>query len=284
MGTVLEHPLLRGELASADDVCCRPSGPEVSPEDHTTAHRLIFVRRGVCVVHRGRQRIAVAPASVVFCNLGEPYRVSHPVPGGDDCSSFAFPAALLADALEPYDPSAADRLDAPFRSFHAIVTPDTLLRLHTLHHRLAAGAANGLEAEEETIRLLARTLRDAHGETARTLAPVDRAARERVEAAREIVARRPGDDIPLAALARAVGTSPFHFARLFARVAGSPVHRYRTRMRLALALERLACGESDITRLALDLGFSSHSHFTTSFRGAFGVAPSEWRRAARARI
>jgi AraC family transcriptional regulator len=282
MSTFVEHPLLRGDLASADDVCCRPSDSAVSPEAHTTAHRLIFVRRGVCVIHRGRERTAAAPASVVFCNLGEPYRVSHPVPGGDDCSSFAFPAGLLGDALERYDPSAADRPHAPFRTFHAIVSPATIMRLHRLHNSLAAGGAGRFEAEEETLGLLARTLHDVHGAVAP--APMDRAARERVEATREIIVRRPGDELPLAALARAVDSSPFHLARLFARIVGSPIHRYRTRVRLAVALDRLSGGEADLTRLALDLGFSSHSHFTTVFRGAFGVVPSEWRRAARARI
>jgi AraC-like DNA-binding protein len=29
-----------------------------------------------------------------------------------------------------------------------------------------------------------------------------------------------------------------------------------------------------LTRLALDLGYSSHSHFTASFRRAFGLTPS----------
>jgi AraC-like DNA-binding protein len=32
-----------------------------------------------------------------------------------------------------------------------------------------------------------------------------------------------------------------------------------------------------ITDLALDLGFSSHSHFTSVFRKAFGMTPSQYR-------
>jgi AraC-like DNA-binding protein len=41
-----------------------------------------------------------------------------------------------------------------------------------------------------------------------------------------------------------------------------------------MALEPLADGAGDLTRIALDLGFSSHSHFTAAFRRHFGLTPS----------
>jgi AraC-like DNA-binding protein len=68
--------------------------------------------------------------------------------------------------------------------------------------------------------------------------------------------------------------SPFHLARVFHERAGVPVHRYLTRLRLRAALDRLMGGADDLTALALDLGFSSHSHFTDAFRTEFGRPPS----------
>jgi AraC-like DNA-binding protein len=50
------------------------------------------------------------------------------------------------------------------------------------------------------------------------------------------------------------------------------------RLRVAAALERLAGGAADLTDLALDLGYSSHSHFTASFRSEVGTTPSRARR------
>jgi hypothetical protein len=55
--------------------------------------------------------------------------------------------------------------------------------------------------------------------------------------------------------------------------ATSTLHAHRNRLRLTQALERIAAGE-DPTRIGLDLGFSSHSHFTAGFRRLFGEAPS----------
>ena len=39
----------------------------------------------------------------------------------------------------------------------------------------------------------------------------------------------------------------------------------------------------DLTELGLALGFSSHSHFSSSFRRIYGQSPAEFRRAARLR-
>jgi AraC-like DNA-binding protein len=74
-----------------------------------------------------------------------------------------------------------------------------------------------------------------------------------------------------------VAASPFHLARRFKRANGVGLHRYRTRLRMALALARLGDGATDLTALALDLGFNSHSHFSAAFGAHFGVAPSRAR-------
>jgi AraC-like DNA-binding protein len=51
-------------------------------------------------------------------------------------------------------------------------------------------------------------------------------------------------------------------------------------LRLRLALERLLDPGTDILTLALELGYSSHSHFTSAFRRCYGCQPSVWRRLA----
>jgi AraC family transcriptional regulator len=58
-----------------------------------------------------------------------------------------------------------------------------------------------------------------------------------------------------------------------------PLYRYQLRLRLARALDLLA-RHDDLTTLSLDLGFSSHSHFSAAFRQAYGRSPSEFRQSA----
>jgi AraC family transcriptional regulator len=55
------------------------------------------------------------------------------------------------------------------------------------------------------------------------------------------------------------------------------LHLYRNQLRLRTALESLAHRHTDLSDLALALGFSSHSHFTETFRRAFAPTPSSVR-------
>ncbi len=101
------------------------------------------------------------------------------------------------------------------------------------------------------------------------------AVRDAVEDARVVLATRYGEALSVSDVARLVSLSPFHLARLFRRQTGTTMHAYRDQVRLRIGLSRLGDHRCDLAQLALELGYSSHSHFTTSFRRAFGVTPSE---------
>src|SRR5262249_19539691 len=73
-----------------------------------------------------------------------------------------------------------------------------------------------------------------------------------------------------------VGASSAYLTDVFSRFEGISLHRYVTQLRLARALIELP-EAGNLTTLALDLGFSSHSHFTLAFRRAFGCTPSAFR-------
>jgi AraC-like DNA-binding protein len=52
-------------------------------------------------------------------------------------------------------------------------------------------------------------------------------------------------------------------------------YQYLHRVRIREALHRIGDGEEDLLALALDLGYSSHSHFTRFFHRLVGVPPSQ---------
>ena len=54
--------------------------------------------------------------------------------------------------------------------------------------------------------------------------------------------------------------------------------RIATRCGCASRSNGSSSGERDLSRLALDLGYSSHSHFTAAFRRSFDVPPSAARK------
>jgi len=99
-----------------------------------------------------------------------------------------------------------------------------------------------------------------------------------VEKAKELLHIRAAERLSLSEIAKDVGVSPVYLTQEFARSEGTPLYRYQLNLKLTRSLLLLReC--DDITGLALDLGFSSHSHFTAEFRRAFGLPPSRYRAA-----
>jgi AraC-like DNA-binding protein len=80
------------------------------------------------------------------------------------------------------------------------------------------------------------------------------------------------------ALAARLHLSRFHFDRVVSAAAGEPPATLRRRILLERAAYRLATGDDDVLRVALDAGYSSHEAFTRAFRRAYGETPSQWRR------
>ena len=85
----------------------------------------------------------------------------------------------------------------------------------------------------------------------------------------------------LSQTARALGASPSSLASAFRTVERVSFYRYSLNLRLARAAALLPASE-DLARLALDLGFASHSHFSTAFHRWAGLTPSAFRAEATA--
>jgi AraC family transcriptional regulator len=93
----------------------------------------------------------------------------------------------------------------------------------------------------------------------------------------EYVEEHLAEDLSLAALAGAVGLSPYHFARLFRESTGLSPHQYVIRRRVERARLLLATTDRSLTSIAHDVGFASGSHLATHVRRLLGVSPSRLR-------
>ncbi len=153
----------------------------------------------------------------------------------------------------------------------------TYLARHVLTRRLRSGEIGGREAERETLSLVRTALKSVVERRRARREHTFVMHRELVEEAKRRLASSLRQPVRLTALARALHTSPFHLARVFRSETGFTVEGYRRALRLRAALELLPTHSSGLTALALELGFSSHSHFTESFRREFGVPPSALR-------
>jgi AraC family transcriptional regulator len=148
-----------------------------------------------------------------------------------------------------------------------------------LRHSLHQGIAEPLEAESLALTLAQRALGPHTTHPAGASAGRQKLADRAKLVLMSDLARR----WTLADIAHEVGGSPVYLTQVFQQVEGLPLYRYQMRLRLARALTLLA-QYNDLTALSLELGFSSHSHFSAAFREAYGRTPSEFRQAAVGRM
>ena len=87
------------------------------------------------------------------------------------------------------------------------------------------------------------------------------------------------EDLSLATLAAEAGMSPFYFARAFRQHFGEAPHQYLLRKRIERGKDMLLRTETSLVEIAFATGFSSQSHFTSTFKRFVGVTPGEYRRA-----
>ncbi len=86
-----------------------------------------------------------------------------------------------------------------------------------------------------------------------------------------------GEAITLETLAAAVHLGVHELLLRFRGSFGTTPAQYVIEQRLRRARWLLTATPLDITRIALDTGFSSHGHLTTVFRSRLGVTPSQYR-------
>jgi len=78
--------------------------------------------------------------------------------------------------------------------------------------------------------------------------------------------------------AEVVSLSPSHLAHVYRRATGVTLNRRLTQLRMEKARELLLNSTLPITHIALEVGYSSFSHFTRLFKREIGVTPTDYRR------
>ena len=277
-GSWCEHEsrtrLLDLSVGLVEDLQCEGVHPGKGPEGFCGDFQICLPYRGLFVWHVGTDDVVGDLNQVVFVRAGEAYRMS-----GAGCPGYAEliltpdPDVLSELAHVNGHPLSQHPL---FRRRARLADPALqTFRARFLHWSRQATGDDRLQAEELVVALLRAALHSsARGATANG-ASTNRLIRR----TKEFLEANLSGRVRLADAARAVGASPAYLTDLFSRVEGVSLHQYLTRLRLGRALVELP-HTTDLTALALDLGFSSHSHFSSVFRRAYGCTPSAFREGA----
>lgn len=277
--------LFESEVVQIGATRCPVEHPEF--HDPGPIQRHVFYLGGTPVrVSRPSGAAFVGDATTVsFHNQGdEVYRESEHGPG-DFSNWFSVAPDWLLRAISTVHPEQSVLENRPFRIARGPCPPTCLLAQRLLVGDLQRGAGTDrLQVEEIVLELLDAVLSAAYGAHASPPALKLSTARRHariVEDVQELLAVYFKSPLDLREIARGVDTSPFHLARIFRTGTGWTLHGFRTQLRLNAALEAVLAGADDLTELAMNLGFSSHSHLTSAFTRSFGRSPTSVRQTAR---
>ncbi|MEO6688335.1 MAG: AraC family transcriptional regulator [Dokdonella sp.] len=268
--------LLCTEIVTVWDSVCDGVGEHAHDAPWHESVHLVFPYRGLWVRHEGEDLCVAEAGQVLLSNVRASYRTHHPVPGGDGSLVVQVEESMLREVTPPV--LLRDGTDFAFALQRLRIDARAQALVAMLRHSLREGIAEPLEAESLALTLVQRALgpRTAHaaGSTSGRQRLVDRT--------KLVVASDLSRRWTLAEIAAQIGVSPVYLTQVFQQVEGLPLYRYQLRLRLARALDRI--GEiDDLGQLGLELGFSSHSHFSAAFQQAYGRSPSEFREAVIAR-
>ncbi len=261
--------LLTTDLVSVRHVNCRGTCRHRSAEECASHTHFVFPFRGVYLRHVGSDQAVADANHVLFFNAQQGYQVSHPVSGGDTSLVVSLAQPLLAELAPKSLLAAGEPLAFNQQSMRIDARAQALAML--LNHSLRIGSIESLEAEALSLTLISRAI----GPRTARASGASYSRRRLVDRVKVLLAGDLSRRWTLAEIAGEIRGSPVYLTQVFQQVEGLPLYRYHLRLRLARALD-LVAGRADLSGLAQDLGFSSHSHFTAAFKQAYGRTPSEF--------
>ena len=257
------------------DWCCSGTGSSAPTAEVTRHFEINLQRRGWHVRSFARRRFFIDPLHHSLWPADSGFGLSNNV-AQPQAATLLF---VALDAVEEVLASIGGASTAAFRKLRTVPAHWRSNELTACHARLLATDCNDrLAVEEHSLALIRRVVGEAAGSSeiddlctsSRRLAAID--------TARSYILSRYREQLSLSSIAASCGAAPSTLCESFPRVVGMPVWKYVQRLRLQEAALALAEGAEDLSGLALDLGFSSHSHFAQAFRTHFGAPPSHFRR------
>jgi AraC-like DNA-binding protein len=269
----IRKTLFAGDALQIGSFWARPHSDACGDVERQSSNAVVLPVSGLFSKHDAPGRYVIGtPSHAVLFTANAPYRIGYPGAIGDRALTLRFGEDLAA---EQHFQRRSDNGLTPY----CLLSADAMMLRNLLWARLQQSEADEFEHEALGLDLLSMSL-----SSMRRSIPTPRSAlarrRRAVERVKEAVGAAPADKWGVASLANVASLSPFHLCRVFRETVGTSIYDYVLHERLAHSLDAVLDGGDDLTAIALDAGFASHSHFTARFRGFFGVTPTALRRGA----
>ncbi len=153
------------------------------------------------------------------------------------------------------------------------LTTRQLQLLASLQQAPVLSMAQSVWYQAKALELAAELFFIAHNDQELFCHRQQRLSVERVEKVIALLRARLADPPNLEEIGQAAGCSPFYLSRTFSAATGMTIPQYVRQLRMERAAELLRSGRFNVTEAALEVGYSSLSHFSQAFHDTFGCCP-----------
>jgi AraC family transcriptional regulator len=160
---------------------------------------------------------------------------------------------------------------------------DPVLRAlsRVLHRKRMAEPTRDPLYDESFLQSIAARLLRKHGVFSPEESSTGALSRDRLHQVARYVQAHLDADLSLDDLAEVVGLSKYHFSRRFKQRTGQSPYQFVIYERVRTARHLLQETTRPLAQIAFDVGFSSQSHFTRTFKRHVGATPGTYRAAWR---
>jgi AraC family transcriptional regulator len=272
--TIVSRVLACGADWRVADVLC-DAGPQdpVFEERHDSVS-IAIVSHGTFHYRTSRGAALLGPGALLLGDYGACFECAHEHARGDHCLAFHFSPRLFEEIAR----------DTPGVSRAAFtqprLPPSTAIAPLVAEAELARRSGDSALLEELALRLAATVMAVLEDAVSDSPAPGAREEKRIGEALRTI-ATHSDEALSLRQLASEAAMSPYHFLRVFRRVAGVTPHQFVLHQRIHQACIRLRESPASISTIALECGFADLSTFNHRFRQVMRKTPGAFRAGAR---
>ena len=248
---------------------------------HRDSVELCLNLRGTGMVRDRRIEVSYQPHTVGFyCNAEADLEARRNPGENHSFITVELSRGYLAGQVE----SMEDALHPAVRSWLAekngsaaavgAMSPGQEITFQALRQPPVPVAARKLWYQAKTIELLSQVLFQPAPQEEFFCQRQKRVARERVERTAAILKSHLAEPPDIEALGMQVGCSSFYLSRLFSREMGMTIPQYVRQVRIEKAAELLLAGRHNVTEAAMEVGYSSLSHFSKAFCTTIGCCPA----------
>jgi AraC-like DNA-binding protein len=216
-----------------------------------------------------------------YCNKDEPLNARRSANEHHQFLTLEFSCPFLAKHLAGMEAALHPVICSAIQSCPCQRVSGNTVRLTAQHQELIGllrhppvpAAAQPLWYECKALELAVNFLLQPQPENELFCTRQQRVARERVEQVIFLLKQDLASPPSLEELGKRIGCSHFYLSRIFSAQTGQTITQYLRQLRMDKAASLLRSGEFNVTEAALEVGYNSLSHFSTTFHETFGCCP-----------